>query len=61
MRLPAGREGTVPESFARIVAEDVVFTYPGSASPALRGLTVRLERGDAEAGFAIQELIDFVW
>ncbi|MEU4835023.1 ABC transporter ATP-binding protein [Streptosporangium sp. NPDC023615] len=48
-KLPAGREGTVPESFARIVAEDVVFTYPGSASPALRGLTVRLERGEVIA------------
>ncbi|MGC5010845.1 ABC transporter ATP-binding protein [Streptosporangium sp. DT93] len=48
-KLPAGREGTVPETFARIVAEDVVFTYPGSASPALRGLTVRLERGEVIA------------
>ncbi|MER5645801.1 ABC transporter ATP-binding protein [Streptosporangium sp. NPDC002524] len=48
-RLPAGRPATAPESFERITAEDVVFTYPGSASPALQGLTVTIGRGEVIA------------
>ncbi|MFS1298311.1 ATP-binding cassette domain-containing protein [Streptosporangium longisporum] len=48
-RMPSGRPAPAPEAFARIVAEDVVFTYPGSASPALRGVSVRVERGEVIA------------
>jgi len=48
-RLPAGRPARAPEDFERITAEDVVFTYPGSAEPALRGLTVTIGRGEVIA------------
>lgn len=36
-RLPAGRPASAPESFERITAEDVVFTYPGSTDRRSRG------------------------
>ncbi|MEU0477624.1 ABC transporter ATP-binding protein [Streptosporangium sp. NPDC006013] len=48
-RLPAGRPARAPESFERIIAEDVVFTYPGSTVPALQGLTMRIDRGEVIA------------
>ncbi|WP_440072337.1 ABC transporter ATP-binding protein [Streptosporangium sp. OZ121] len=48
-RLPAGRPAGAPEGFERITAEDVVFTYPGSESPALQGLTVTIGRGEVIA------------
>lgn len=48
-RLPAGRPASAPESFERITAEDVVFTYPGSTGPALQGLTVTIDRGEVIA------------
>ncbi|GAA3416082.1 ABC transporter ATP-binding protein [Streptosporangium vulgare] len=48
-RLPAGRPAKAPESFERITAENVVFTYPGSTAPALQGLTVTIGRGEVIA------------
>ncbi|WP_444980669.1 ATP-binding cassette domain-containing protein [Planomonospora parontospora] len=48
-RLTSGRSGPVPEGFERITAEDVVFTYPGSDSPALQGVSVHLDRGEVVA------------
>ncbi|WP_344917856.1 ABC transporter ATP-binding protein [Streptosporangium oxazolinicum] len=48
-RLPAGRPAEAPEGFERITAENVVFTYPGSAVPALQGLTVTIGRGEVVA------------
>ncbi|MBG0815456.1 ABC transporter ATP-binding protein [Planomonospora sp. ID82291] len=48
-RLTSRTSGPVPEGFERITAEDVVFTYPGSDSPALQGVSVRLDRGEVVA------------
>ncbi|GAB3668024.1 ABC transporter ATP-binding protein [Actinocorallia lasiicapitis] len=38
-----------PPRFARIVADDVVFTYPGADSPALKGVSVELRAGEVIA------------
>jgi ATP-binding cassette subfamily B protein len=38
-----------PASFAEITAEDVAFTYPGADNPALRGVSVRVRRGEVIA------------
>ncbi|WP_324649613.1 ABC transporter ATP-binding protein [Georgenia sp. H159] len=38
-----------PESFAEIVVDDVHFGYPGSTSEALRGVDVRIRRGQVVA------------
>ncbi|GHH70305.1 multidrug ABC transporter permease [Streptosporangium violaceochromogenes] len=48
-RVISGRPERAPESFERITAEDVVFTYPGSSAPALRGVSVHLDRGEVIA------------
>ncbi|SEG07429.1 ATP-binding cassette, subfamily B [Thermomonospora echinospora] len=39
----------VPESFERIVVEDLVFTYPGADRPSLRGISLELRRGEVVA------------
>ncbi|MEV7010615.1 ABC transporter ATP-binding protein [Streptosporangium sp. NPDC051022] len=48
-RVGSGRAGSAPETFERITAEDVVFTYPGSDAPALRGVSVHIDRGEVIA------------
>ncbi|WP_246436201.1 ABC transporter ATP-binding protein [Streptosporangium saharense] len=48
-RVGPARPDTAPATFERIAAEDVVFTYPGSETPALRGVSVHLDRGEVVA------------
>ncbi|MEU6426227.1 ABC transporter ATP-binding protein [Microbispora sp. NPDC046973] len=48
-RIPAARDRTAPDGFGRITVEDVTFTYPAAPSPALRGVSVRIERGEVVA------------
>jgi ATP-binding cassette subfamily B protein len=40
---------TPPEGFERIVADRVTFSYPGAAEPALRDVSVEIERGEVIA------------
>ncbi|MFJ2031862.1 ABC transporter ATP-binding protein [Streptosporangium sp. NPDC087985] len=48
-RVRSGHSGQAPETFERITAEDVVFTYPGSSTPALQGVSIRIDRGEVIA------------
>ncbi|WP_433259059.1 ABC transporter ATP-binding protein [Streptosporangium sp. CA-135522] len=48
-RMDTGPSGRAPETFERITAEDLVFTYPGSSIPALQGVSVRIDRGEVIA------------
>lgn len=48
-RIPRRRPGTAPAGFSRITAEGVVFTYPGSESPALNGVSIHIEQGEVIA------------
>ncbi|MBF8184670.1 ABC transporter ATP-binding protein [Nonomuraea sp. K274] len=48
-RLVGPRQAAVPEGFTRIVAEEVTFTYPGAEEPALRDVSVVIERGEVIA------------
>ncbi|MFD0887834.1 ABC transporter ATP-binding protein [Streptosporangium algeriense] len=48
-RVGPARPDTAPRTFERITAEDVVFTYPGAETPALRGVSVHLDRGEVIA------------
>ncbi|GAA4075070.1 ABC transporter ATP-binding protein [Nonomuraea soli] len=48
-RLPRSRSQLAPREFATIAAEDVHFTYPGSDSPALRGVSIEINRGEVIA------------
>ncbi|MEN3534569.1 ABC transporter ATP-binding protein [Microbispora sp. ZYX-F-249] len=48
-RIPAARDRTAPDGFGRITVEDVTFSYPGAPAPALRGVSVRIERGEVVA------------
>ncbi|MEV0593914.1 ABC transporter ATP-binding protein [Nonomuraea cavernae] len=48
-RLAVSRPGRPPERFERISVEDAVFTYPGSDTPALRGVSVEIKRGEVVA------------
>ncbi|GIH69843.1 ABC transporter ATP-binding protein [Sphaerimonospora thailandensis] len=48
-RIPEHRTGEAPAGFGRITAEDVVFSYPGADRPALRGVSVRVDRGEVVA------------
>lgn len=48
-RVGSGHSEKAPETFERIAAEDVVFTYPGSATPALRGVSIHVDRGEVIA------------
>jgi ABC-type multidrug transport system fused ATPase/permease subunit len=45
---PPGTE-PAPEDFQEIVAEDVVFTYQGAATPAVAGVSLRIRRGQVVA------------
>ncbi|MEV8636400.1 ABC transporter ATP-binding protein [Streptosporangium sp. NPDC051023] len=48
-RVSPERPGKTPETFERITAEDIVFTYPGSETPALRGVSVHIDEGEVIA------------
>ncbi|GGO28470.1 multidrug ABC transporter permease [Microbispora rosea subsp. aerata] len=48
-RMPAARDREAPGSFERITVEDVTFSYPAAPAPALRGVSVRIERGEVVA------------
>ncbi|UBU11850.1 ABC transporter ATP-binding protein [Nonomuraea gerenzanensis] len=48
-RIPADRPTPIPDSFERITATDVAFTYPGAATPALRGVSIEIKRGEVIA------------
>ncbi|GLX00197.1 ABC transporter ATP-binding protein [Microtetraspora sp. NBRC 16547] len=43
------RRDLPPETFEQITAEDVMFSYPGAETPALRGVSIRLDRGEVVA------------
>ncbi|MEU8400975.1 ABC transporter ATP-binding protein, partial [Nonomuraea sp. NPDC048892] len=48
-RLTGPRPLPVPDSFERITAEDITFTYPGAESPALSGVSVEIKQGEVIA------------
>ncbi|MEU1876038.1 ABC transporter ATP-binding protein [Streptosporangium sp. NPDC020072] len=48
-RVGPARPDAAPETFERITAEDVVFTYPGAETPALRGVSVHIDQGEVIA------------
>ncbi|MER6576780.1 ABC transporter ATP-binding protein [Nonomuraea sp. NPDC001023] len=48
-RLPRPGGGPAPAGFDRLTAREVTFTYPGAAAPALRGVSVEIERGEVVA------------
>jgi ATP-binding cassette subfamily B protein/ATP-binding cassette subfamily C protein len=48
-RIPAGRTGEAPSRFDRIVAEDITYSYPAADTPALRGVSVHIDRGEVVA------------
>jgi ATP-binding cassette subfamily B protein/ATP-binding cassette subfamily C protein len=48
-RLPDPRRTAAPDGFERISAKDVTFTYPGSDTPALRGVSVEIKQGEVIA------------
>ncbi|ETK31767.1 ABC transporter ATP-binding protein [Microbispora sp. ATCC PTA-5024] len=48
-RRPAPRPREAPERFDRVTVDDVTFSYPGAAAPALRGVSIRMERGEVVA------------
>ncbi|WP_306440699.1 ABC transporter ATP-binding protein [Actinomadura fibrosa] len=39
----------LPDDFARIQVQDVTFTYPGSESPSLRGISLEVNKGEVVA------------
>ncbi|TKK88900.1 ABC transporter ATP-binding protein [Herbidospora galbida] len=41
--------GAPPDGFARITADNVVFGYPGKDTPALKGVSIHLDRGEVVA------------
>jgi ATP-binding cassette subfamily B protein/ATP-binding cassette subfamily C protein len=51
--LPAQGAGEAPrpapESFERIVVDDLTFTYPGADRPSLRGVSIEVRRGEVVA------------
>ncbi|PRX58542.1 ABC transporter family protein, partial [Nonomuraea fuscirosea] len=48
-RLTGSRPLPVPDTFERITADDVTFTYPGAETPALNGVSVEIKRGEVIA------------
>ncbi|GII00728.1 multidrug ABC transporter permease [Planobispora takensis] len=48
-RLTGERTSQVPASFERIGVDDVTFTYPGADDPALKGVTIHIDRGEVIA------------
>jgi ATP-binding cassette subfamily B protein len=49
VRHPAATRAVAPANPATIRLEDVTFTYPGQESPALRGISLTLRRGEVVA------------
>ncbi|MET8388176.1 ABC transporter ATP-binding protein [Streptosporangium canum] len=47
--IPRGHPDAAPQAFERITTEEITFSYPGSGTPALRGVSVRLDRGEVIA------------
>ncbi|GAB1822104.1 ABC transporter ATP-binding protein [Herbidospora sp. RD11066] len=41
--------GAPPDGFARITAENVVFSYPGKDTPALKGVSIHIDQGEVVA------------
>jgi ATP-binding cassette subfamily B protein/ATP-binding cassette subfamily C protein len=48
-RTPPQRSRPAPETFDRIAVDDVSLSYPGTDVPALRGASIRLDRGEVVA------------
>ncbi|MEU4700172.1 ABC transporter ATP-binding protein [Nonomuraea dietziae] len=48
-RISEARPTAAPTAFEEIRADDVTFTYPGAESPALRGVTVTINKGEVVA------------
>ncbi|MBB6546607.1 ABC transporter ATP-binding protein [Nonomuraea rubra] len=48
-RIPGPRHSPIPESFERITATGVTFTYPGAPAPALRGVSIEIKQGEVIA------------
>ncbi|MFB4267502.1 ABC transporter ATP-binding protein [Nonomuraea sp. GTA35] len=48
-RIPGPRHAPVPESFERITATDITFSYPGAPAPALRGVSIEIKQGEVIA------------
>ncbi|MFG3440108.1 ABC transporter ATP-binding protein [Nonomuraea sp. NPDC047897] len=48
-RLAAPRTAAPPERFERISVVDAAFTYPGADTPALRGVSMEIKRGEVIA------------
>jgi ATP-binding cassette, subfamily B, bacterial len=48
-RIPAARDREAPEDFERISVEDATFSYPASGTPALRGVSIHIDRGEVVA------------
>jgi ATP-binding cassette subfamily B protein/ATP-binding cassette subfamily C protein len=48
-RIPSPGSAAAPAAFERIVAAGVTFSYPGADEPALRDVTVEIERGEVVA------------
>lgn len=48
-RLPRQGAAEPPQSFERIVADNVTFTYPGADKPSLRGVSAEVRRGEVVA------------
>ncbi|GIH92376.1 ABC transporter ATP-binding protein [Planobispora siamensis] len=48
-RLIRARTKRAPASFERIAVDDVTFTYPGADDPALKGVTIHIDRGEVIA------------
>ncbi|MEW9533487.1 ABC transporter ATP-binding protein [Microbispora sp. NPDC049125] len=48
-RTPARRIREAPGGFDRVTVEDVTFSYPASATPALRGVSIHIDRGEVVA------------
>ncbi|MBP2703213.1 ABC transporter ATP-binding protein [Microbispora sp. RL4-1S] len=48
-RIPAARTREAPAAFSRITVEDVSFSYPATETPALRGVSAHIDRGEVVA------------
>ncbi|AQZ69195.1 unnamed protein product [[Actinomadura] parvosata subsp. kistnae] len=48
-RIPGDRDTAMPDSFERVTATEVTFTYPGAATPALREVSIEIKQGEVIA------------
>ncbi|MGR6915085.1 ABC transporter ATP-binding protein [[Actinomadura] parvosata] len=48
-RIPGDRDTAMPDSFERVTASEVTFTYPGAAAPALREVSIEIKQGEVIA------------